>query len=598
MKRKNVEKAGAFLIVIFLICASSVTIANAINYKDKVETSENDLNKWTRTVAFSFPKIIEKNDILSIEIDETDSYTQVPGQPMIPYKSLVAKFPFGTKINDISCTFSEPEKIKLNKPIESAPPFNWYCSRNNPSNNLIILPDEEIIPWCTYHLGGGIDNGEHVTFFSLHIYPIKYDQNNEILEYIDEITIDVYYESPIKQPNSQEDYSLVIIAPSKFQSPLQKLLTHKTSNGISTKLVTLDEIYNGEYFPVEGYDECEKIKYFIKNSFEQWGCEYFLLVGSIYKLPMRTAWFGNSELLTDMYYADLYFSDGSFCNWDSNGNHIYGEYYHNDEKDIVDLYSDVYLGRLACNNKMEVRIVVDKIIKYESNSHDDWWDKIILLGGDTFPGWGIYEGEVTNQCIADELPEFDLIKLWTSEETFTPENINREVKKGAKFLEYSGHGYVHGMGTSPPNEQQRIEYYFFNLMTVSNGYKLPVIFFDACLTAKLDFNLGHLIIFFKILPLPLPVFAWYWVKKIGGGAIASIGATEVAYSRVDKDGPHAGAGYLSLQFFKGYDSCKTVAEMLVYAQNNYLNNLWKDHWTIEQFMLIGDPTLMVGGSSE
>jgi hypothetical protein len=313
---------------------------------------------------------------------------------------------------------------------------------------------------------------------------------------------------------------------------------------------------------------------------------------------MRYALFSSMELLTDMYYADLYFDDGTFCSWDSNGNHIYGEYWHNDQKDIVDLYADVYLGRIPCQNLFEVYFTVNKIINYESESHDEWWDKIILLGGDTFPGWGVFEGEVTNQCIANELPDLNHVKLWTSKGTFTTENINEEINKGARFLEYSGHGYEFGMGTSPPNDQNRINYYTNNLLSLHNSHKLPVVFFDACLTAKLDFVLGDLLGFYGFLKLPLPVYAWYWIKKIGGGAIATIGATEVAFSYVDNTGPQGGAGYLGLHFFEGFESCETVAEMLVYSQNDYINNLWKDHWTIEQFTLLGDPTLKVGGSIE
>ena len=41
MKRKNIEKAGTFLIVIFLICASSVTLANVVNYQNTIQTNEN-----------------------------------------------------------------------------------------------------------------------------------------------------------------------------------------------------------------------------------------------------------------------------------------------------------------------------------------------------------------------------------------------------------------------------------------------------------------------------------------------------------------------------------------------------------------------------
>jgi len=597
MKRYTLEKAGALLIVLFLIGAFSVTCANAINIKNNAETSVNNQKTWTQTVIFSSPKIAEKEDTIAIEFDEIDSYTNIPGQPILPYKSIVATFPLGTKINDVTCIFSEPEKIQLNKPIKSAPQVNWYCSKNIPSDNLIITPDEESIPWCTYHLGGGLDNGEHVTFLSIHVFPVKYDQDNEILACIDEITINVDYELPIEKPASKSDYSLVIISPLKFQLPLIKLVAHKNRNGVLTKLVSLSDIYFGKYFPVKGYDRAEKIKYFIKNSHEQWGSDYFLLVGGINRLPMRNSWLGGLGLLTDMYYADLYFADGSFCSWDSNGNHKYGENYRDGGEDLVDLYADVYIGRLACNNKLEVTSVVNKIIKYESIPHDDWWDSIILLGGDTFPGAGVYEGEVTNECIADALPGFNYVKLWTSKNTFTPENINREVSKGARFVEYSGHGYQFGMGTSPPNEQERINYLTLDLLSVSNSYKLPVVFFDACLTAKIDYTLGQAFGLPGILNFQFPVYAWYWVKKFGGGAIAAIGATDVAFTSVNKDGPQAGAGYLSLHFFKGYSKCVTVAEMLVYSQNYYLNNLWKDYLTIEQFVLLGDPTLMVGGNS-
>jgi len=239
-----------------------------------------------------------------------------------------------------------------------------------------------------------------------------------------------------------------------------------------------------------------------------------------------------------------------------------------------------------------------EIIKYEKQSHDDWWDKIILLGGDTFPGWGVIEGEVTNQCIANLLPDLSHVKLWTSQGTYNPKNINKEVNKGARFVEYSGHGFEFGMGTYPPNDQNRITYRTCYLLGLHNFYKLPVVFFDACLTAKLNYELGDQLGLYGFLNIPMPVYGWYWVKKIGGGAIATIGATEVAYSFVGANGPEAGAGYLSLQFFEGYNVSKTLGEMLVYSQNNYLNELWKDHWTIEQFILLGDPTLMVGGGIE
>ena len=89
-----------------------------------------------------------------------------------------------------------------------------------------------------------------------------------------------------------------------------------------------------------------------------------------------------------------------------------------------------------------------------------------------------------------------------------------------------------------------------------------------------------------------------FVKKSFGGAIAAIGATRVAMSMVDEEGPKAGSGYLSLHFFKNYAEGIRVSEMLVSSQNDYLNNVWYDPFTIEEFILLGDPSLKVGGYNE
>ena len=81
----------------------------------------------------------------------------------------------------------------------------------------------------------------------------------------------------------------------------------------------------------------------------------------------------------------------------------------------------------------------------------------------------------------------------------------------------------------------------------------------------------------------------------GGGCVANIGATRPAYTYVDKDGVYAGAGYLDVHFFKAYEEGITVGEMLTHAQLDYLNYVGKDYFTVEEYLLLGDPSLMVGG---
>jgi hypothetical protein len=183
-------------------------------------------------------------------------------------------------------------------------------------------------------------------------------------------------------------------------------------------------------------------------------------------------------------------------------------------------------------------------------------------------------------------------------------SVNEEVNSGAGFVEYSGHGFEIGMATHPPDDDTWIRYRNRHLLGLSNKDKYPIIFFDACLTATLDFNihglLGYLFGFIpdlsgRIASLLVPTYAWYWVKHTRGGAIASIGATREAYTNVDHSGVYGGAGLLSVNFHRSYEPGVTVGQMLTQAQNDYIDEAWKDFFTIEEFILIGDPTLQVGG---
>jgi len=114
------------------------------------------------------------------------------------------------------------------------------------------------------------------------------------------------------------EYDMVIIVPEIFSTSMQPLINHKNSIDIQTILKTTEEIY-AEY---DGRDNAEQIKYFIANMEKSYGIKYVLLVGSIYKLPMRISCveFAGMDwsLLTDLYYSDLYDTNRIFCSWDSN----------------------------------------------------------------------------------------------------------------------------------------------------------------------------------------------------------------------------------------------------------------------------------------
>jgi len=77
-----------------------------------------------------------------------------------------------------------------------------------------------------------------------------------------------------------------------------------------------------------------------------------------WRLPVRYANLIDFEpgIISDLYYADIYKEGGVFDSWDSNNDGIFaykkGSGLKNDK---LDLYPDVYLGRLPCRTNKEVQ---------------------------------------------------------------------------------------------------------------------------------------------------------------------------------------------------------------------------------------------------
>jgi hypothetical protein len=407
-------------------------------------------------------------------------------------------------------------------------------------------------------------------------------------------------------------YDLVIICPDNFADILEILKQHKERYGIKTIVATLSEIYENTYFNGNGRDDAERIKYFIKTCVEEWGIKYVLLVGNIYLLPIReVAYIWQSDIRlshflvpTDLYYADLYrYENGNivFSTWDTNENGIFGEDYQDGigDNDIIDLYPDIYLGRLACESRLVVSNVVKKIINYETKAYGQgWFKRIILVGGDTFPERGVLEGELMNEVVANVMDDFNPYRLWYSLGNLNAIKVEKALKKGAGFLYYSGHGFPHGWATHTSNGAWIGRYYTPYIAALFNNNRLPVIFLDACSTAKLDFNSSDLKENYGIptfFDTPLPCFAWYFVRHPYGGGIATVGSTRVAYTVVNKDGPSYGAGYLAQQFFESYRETDILGEVFALAQGKYAEKNSGDKLTLQEFILLGDPTLKIGG---
>ncbi|MCD6468214.1 MAG: hypothetical protein J7L32_02755 [Thermoplasmata archaeon] len=625
---------GVCLVILGLMSTPYSSYSSASSYKH-----DENQEMLTFSQVFSPPEVVEdEQGYLSIGVSEANTALVFPGEPKLPVFSKTIELPIGSKIKSVNVVTSSCENLVVSKTVEPVPLPQSYGMSGMPKDgfNIEIYENNRFYPptLFSYHTGAGMDSeGNHVLYLSLQIYPVRYNPVRNVLRYTQRVDVSISYQAPSSLSTLNKKTSVcdfVIISPAVFSDLLQPLVEHKEKYGLKTRLVTLDGIYAS----FNGRDKAEKVKYFIKYALDEWGVRYVLLVGDIKRLPIRATyafpWEGwGNNILSDLYYADIYDANFSFCSWDGNNNNRFGEVIYNYtgfpprvvDVDGVDLYPDVYVGRLACKNRDDVEIVVDKIINYEEKTFDQiWFKRIVLAGGDTFPPAKgappfVYEGEITNVKVMQQLPDFEHIVLWSSKHNLNAFTFNRAINKGAGFVSYAGHGFEQGWATYKPNALRnkmgiRQPFYLTPFVEgLRNQYKLPVIFFDACLTAKLDYNITDVERYFptmvkilRMLPafvydpsIYITCFAWSFLIHRGGGAVAVIGATRPAYTLVDRDGVYAGAGYLDVHFFKAYNEGTTVSQMFNQAQVDYINYVGRDFFTLEEFILLGDPSLRVGG---
>ena len=377
---------------------------------------------------------------------------------------------------------------------------------------------------------------------------------------------------------------------------------------------------------------------------------------STWNFPTRyTNLYDSGELfdpgfLSDLYFADIYDGEGNFSSWDTNNDGLFAGWsipdhdddirmqplpqpIGDDECDILDFYPDIYIGRLPCRNGLEVLLMVQKIIKYEQEPADpSWYNRMVVIGGDPYNdiGTDYIEGELICDKALSYMPNFKPIKLYASHrninESYTPltDNIIREINQGCGFLLLDGHATPASWNTYWPGYFSQlipdggISIYDFHAL--NNKGKLPICVIGGCHSSQFNVSLLPTILdwdnsqFYWSYGSPIPeCWSWWLTRKVNGGAIATIGCTGLGYEAggelgdLDGDGVNdpdcieALGGYLESLFFKNINENVTyLGDAWGHAINQYLEVFpgmgnQSDAKTIEQWVLIGDPSLRIGG---
>ena len=346
---------------------------------------------------------------------------------------------------------------------------------------------------------------------------------------------------------------------------------------------------------------------------------------------------------SDLYYADLFKSNGAFDDWDYNDNNLFGEiefvlpvYNPNAvlNNDRIDYLPDVAVGRIPAYDADHVTRYVKKVIYYEMMTMQtaSWFNRGVLFEGTT--GGGAHNDNIAVNLQGKGMTVSN--RRWTNDLG----NMTNDQRKNLVVSNLNqGYGLVNYIGHGNTGEWSCVNFTHAEVKTqLTNSTMLPVVAASACFTgqfapipptdAYIDVSdIAHTgtaacerfpgppnQIYYSM-PKALQVynnpgciaedFLFFAGTPAGtGGAIVYLG---------ERSAGRDGGNLLTEYFFSAYNKDATVGNMWkkmivdYYTVKNFSQSQtwsygpekWADgHYFDEaqKFIVFGDPSVIVGGA--
>jgi len=300
---------------------------------------------------------------------------------------------------------------------------------------------------------------------------------------------------PAARPNQPGGATnrLLVVAPGAFHPALRAFLAYKQGL-LPTELRSLEDILKS----TDGVDDPEKLKHFLYAEWHERGLGYVLLVGDVDVMPVRfmvldrvtPAAFDYAFYPSDLYYADLAKSDGSFEDWNARKEGFHAGYFGEvrGEKnktdpinyDEVHYLPEIAVGRWPVSTPDEARLVAGKTLAYEQSLSAPAGSPPPHAGFVATGGW------VDSRQLMDQLAG-KLAGAWQPEKLYfadasrpaaTPppdhQQVCRLLNEGVSLLVHTGHGAPDGWDQC---------FSIGDLDRITNALRLPVILSAGCSTA-------------------------------------------------------------------------------------------------------------------
>ncbi|MFH1313222.1 MAG: C25 family cysteine peptidase, partial [Candidatus Eisenbacteria bacterium] len=541
-----------------------------------VGTTRADVSTFTYDVPEPRLKTLEEG--VYYAIDGFGSST-TPYYPVLPTRKVNFEIPFAATNVEVSVMPGARQPLGV---------FSDYLMRKPPL--LLGDPDyvppaaperiPDLIPARTYrYMGERILRGHRVV--EIVLSPLQYTSGQGAIEFVSSYAIDVTYSMPVTMQASEnmafrersgsfeplaaqiienydqandplmgsppgplydlDDPQYAIITTSAFQTQAETLAAWKTKKGVPTGVYMLSWIES----TYSGYDTQEKIRNFLRLDSSTPRFDYVLLLGDSNIIPTRLCDSEDGDQVPcDYYYSDVVDGAiGASYDWDTDNDHVYGEYL----IDTITWLPDTYVGRIASRSATEVETIVNNIISYEKTPPTGSWPKRAVFGA-AFANYPEPGYDPTDMAAVAEWVQNDFLNSagvayerlyeaggiyptsYAYDYPVTATNFETRVGVGCGFAFPSGHGnylgnyrllwaWDDGDGYYDDGEGQ-----WEDLATQSynppTGGEKPYVLVGACLAGEFDRT--------------SPCFGDYVVANWGIGAVAS---SRTSYYCVGWDDP-------------------------------------------------------------
>ncbi|MHA2194135.1 MAG: C25 family cysteine peptidase [Promethearchaeota archaeon] len=397
---------------------------------------------------------------------------------------------------------------------------------------------------------------------------------------------------------------MLIITPnqSDFIEAVKPLAEWKNEKGLKTIILSNFSLYDGT-------DDAESIRNMIKSYYEKENIQWILLAGDAENdlIPIRKVYnpdvlrWGNGrtetvggEYLkpTDYYYADL------TSTWDNDGTGNKGDGFWGEAPkdtdhglDEISWIPEVYVGRLPASNALELEIMVNKTLKYETNPYiSNWINRMLLAGGVSsysvsIEGSGEYESALTSYIIQNYVKSvLNYSHLVKESGNLTRTLLRSNFNDGYSTVIMAGHGSP----TSYYIDPGTVGYTSDDADDSSNTHMPSLVYLDSCSTSSYDINDGSV---GEIL-----------IKRKDAGAIGVVGGLRVNwYFEDDENLEKLNRGnaklfweefYVNKKFQQGralYDSKVTYLNSDYYIKGSGSTTYDFERKNLLTYNLLGDP---------